>query len=91
MVVFILPILLRIIDPKINGNNRCSIGSDRRDQVDALNDPVVLSTPVPGYHVNLMRIRFVQGAVVKYQYTIVMLDHPFCFIIQRLRVVRLPL
>ena len=91
MVVFILPILLRIIDPKINGNNHCAIGPDRRYQVDTLNDAMVLPTPVPGYHVDLMRIGFVQGAVVNNQYTFVMFDHPFCFVIQRLRVVRLPL
>jgi hypothetical protein len=36
---------------------------------------------VPGYHVDLMRIRFVQGAVVNNQYTFVMFDHPFCFVI----------
>jgi len=90
MVVFILPILLRIIDPKINWDNCCTIGPDRRDQVDTLNNPMVLPTPVPGHHVYPMRIRFVQGAVVNYQYTFVMLDHPFCFIIKRLRVVRLP-
>jgi len=54
-------------------------------------DPMVLPTPVPGYHVDLMRIGFVQSAVVNYQYTFVMFDHPFCFVIQRLRMVRLPL
>ena len=70
MVIFILPIFLRIIDPKINRDNRWSIGPDRRDQVDTLNDPVVLPTPVPGYHVDLMRIGLVQGAVINYQYTL---------------------
>jgi len=90
MIVFILPILIRIIDPKINGDNCCTIGPDCRDQIDTLNNPMVLPTPVPGYHVYLRRIRFVQSAVVNYKYTFVMLDHPFCFIIKRLRVVRLP-
>ena len=86
MIIFGLPVLVGMIDPKIYRNYRWTIRPDRRNQVDSLNYPMVFSTPVSCNQFNLMRIRFVQSTVIDYQHTFISPDQPFRFPIQRLRV-----
>jgi len=51
----------------------------------------MLPAPMPGDQFDLMRIGLVEGTIIDYEYTFISPDHPFCFVIQRLRVVRLSL
>ena len=91
MIIFILPVLVRIIDPKIYRNYCGTVSPDGRDQVDALNNPMVFSAPMSGDQFDLMRIGFVESTIIDYEDTFIGPDQPFCFVIQRLRVVRLSL
>ena len=69
MIVFVLSVFIRAIDPKIYRNYRWTISPDCRDQVNALNNPVMFPAPVPCYQFDLMRIRFVQRTIVNDKYT----------------------
>ncbi len=54
MIIFILPVLVRIIDPKIYRNYRGTVSPDGRDQVDVLNNPMVFSASMSGNQFDLM-------------------------------------
>lgn len=68
MVIFILPVIFGIEDPKIYRDYRRTIRPDGRDQVDPLNNPVMLPAPMPGNQFDLMGIGFVESTIIDYEY-----------------------
>lgn len=64
VVVLGFTILLRIVDADIDRSNGGTIRPEGGDQVDSLHHPVVLPAPMPGDHLHLVGIRFVQGTNV---------------------------
>jgi len=84
MIVFLLPVFLRKGNSKNQVARSMTHCQDRRDHIDAITHLLMFPAPVPGYLLNQMRIRFVQGVVIDNQYFFILPDHPPRFVIQRL-------
>ena len=80
-----------IVEPEIAGDQSSAVAPESRDEIYPLRDPMMFSAPVVGYVIHLLRIRFVEGRIVDYQYSARGIDQSACFIPQRLGVWRQPL
>jgi hypothetical protein len=74
MIIFILLVFVRTVNPEIYGNYCCTVSPNRRDQIDSLNNPMVFPAPMSSDEFDLMRIGFVEGTVIDYEDTFISPD-----------------